>query len=478
MPISSIGYMSRPSQPPSARSTASLDREYLWHPFTPFDSWLQESYEILSIAKGEGCWLIDEQGRRYLDGNSSIWVNLHGHQNKRLTRAIERQLQQIAHSSFLGLTHRGAAELAHELILSVNSKAKTGYELQRVFFSDDGSTAIEAALKIVYQHFALLGQGERKTFVSLQGGYHGDTVGAMSVGQSPVFHGAYRSLLFPTESAMSPYCYRCPHNQATPERTDARSYRQCQWECVDEFKQAVKRTGSAFAGAVIEPLVQGAAGMIMHPAGYLEQIAAIVEQSGGKLILDEVMTGFYRTGELMAYHHETVQPDVVALAKGLTGGYLPLAATLVKEDLVEPFKGGRERTFFHGHSYSGNQLGCAAARENLRLLGQKSLRLNIAQRQKQMATLAELFWLHPNVGDVRQCGLILAIELVADWKTRQQFDPKQRIGWQVCEQARQHGLLTRPVGDVLLLMPPLVVKADELEMMVRALLQAVREVLP
>ena len=456
----------------------ALDRKYLWHPFTPFDTWLDESRPITFIAAGEGCLLEASDGKRYLDGNSSIWTNLHGHREPRISKAIADQLGKIAHSSFLGLSNELAPLLAERLANSIAGAAGCDASDWRVFLSDDGSTAIEAAIKIVFQYFQQNGQKERTTFVSLSGAYHGDTVGAMSVGHSAAFHSTYRNLLFESREIPAPNCYRCPYNRALPSRADARTYRQCEWECVGAFQKTVEPLGSKMAAWVMEPRVQGAAGMIMHPAGYAEKTCAIAQAQGAKVILDEVMTGFFRTGELFAFGHEKVRPDLVALAKGLTGGYLPLAATLVEESIAEGFRGGLERTFYHGHSYTGNQLGCAAALASLDIIAEPDFAPQLLRKSQQLGELAQIFWEHPHVGDVRREGLILAIELVEDFATRKPFQYEQRIGFRVCEAARQYGLLTRPVGDVLLLMPPYCTTEEQLAQMVTALYKALHDVLP
>ncbi len=442
----------------------SLDRRYVWHPFTPFSVWLDENYEPTVVVEGKGCILKDARGKEYIDGNSSIWVNLHGHRNSRIDGAIRSQLRKISHSSFLGLTNELAPVLAEKLVAFCRPSGTSDAANfpARVFFSDDGSTAIETAIKVVVQHFSMIGQQRRCKFVSLGRGYHGDTVGAMSVSKSDNFHGHYKKLQFASEQAMMPYCYRCPYNQAEPSAKDARCTRLCNFECVEEFRKAVEKCGDSFAGTVIEPTVQGAAGMVMHPKGYLSAVTEITKKAGGKVILDEVMTAFYRTGWPLAFHSEDCQPDVVCLAKGLTAGYLPLAATLVKADIVDSFIGGSERTFYHGHSYSGNQLGCAAALENLRILSNPQFAKGLQRKIKWLEKLSRVFWGLENVGDVRQVGLILAIEIVRSRETRESFNPDARTGWRISEAAKEHGLLTRPIGDVLLVMPPLVVTKSQL----------------
>lgn len=451
------------------------DRVYVWHPFTPFSEWLDKDYNPTVIVEGKGCILKDQNRKQYLDGNSSIWVNLHGHRNPRIDRAIRSQLRKIAHSSFLGLTNELAPELAEKLVEFCRPVGSDPESFpSRVFFSDDGSTAIEAALKIVIQHYEMTRNGQREKFVSLGRGYHGDTVGAMSVSHSDGFHGYYKKLQFESAQAMIPYCYRCPYNQAKPERNEARAVRKCNFECINEFEKAVKECGNSFAGAIIEPLVQGAAGMVMHPRGYLAAISEITQKAGGKLILDEVMTGFYRTGSRMAFHQEACKPDILCLAKGLTAGYLPLAATIIKEDLVESFIGGPEKTFYHGHSYSGNQLGCAAALENIKILSSPEFLKRVEAKIRHLNKESKLFWSHPNVGDVRQSGMILAVEIVEDFEQKKPFDPKLRIGWKISENAKNFGLLTRPIGDVLLLMLPLSVTKKQITESVKMLMESIK----
>jgi adenosylmethionine-8-amino-7-oxononanoate transaminase len=453
---------------------AELDQQHVWHPFTQMRDWNAPGYQPIVLVAGEGAVLRDDRDREYLDGNSSIWTNLHGHRRREIDQAIRDQLDRLAHSSFLGLTNDIAPALAAELVEAAQLPA------HKVFFSDDGSTAVEAALKMVFQARVQRGEAHRTLFLSLGNSYHGDTVGAMSAGHSALFHRAYRPLLFETREVLSPACYRCPHNQAEPVRgSDARATRSCRWECVDELEQAARdERASAF---VLEPRVQGAAGMTMHPPGYLEKAAAICREHGIWLVLDEVMTGFGRTGTMFAFQQEkNVQPDLVALAKGLTGGYLPVAATLASPEIFDAFLGdfSELKTFFHGHSYTGNALGCAAARANLRIFREEQTLQKNAALQKVLAEETARFWEHPHVGDVRQEGLICAIELVHRFETRESFPFAERIGHRVCEAARHHGLLTRPVGDVLVLMPPYCTTPEQLRRMVEALWLGLCDVLP
>lgn len=458
----------------SAEETIRLDRKHLWHPFTPSSVWMDPAFHPVAVVAGEGSWLIDDKGRRYLDGNSSIWTNLHGHRHPRLDQALRDQLGKIAHSSFLGLTHEPAARLSEEL-LAYLGESRTVPHLSRVFFSDDGSTAMEAGLKMIVQSFAQTGQPQRTEFVSPEGAYHGDTIGAMSLGKSDLFHRHYQPLLFPSRRVMTPFCYRCRYNRSKPEMADARTYRKCNFECATQAEEAIAQAGDRLAAWVLEPRVQGAAGMIMHPEGYAKRTCTAARKVGARVLLDEVLTGFERAGFPLASQAEGATADVVALAKGLSGGYLPLAATLATEEIFRGFDGPLENTFFHGHSYSANALGCAVARASLTLLrdpAEQERRKVLAQNLRQ---LSQGFWRHPRVGDVRQEGTILAVEIVADRTTRTRFPASERRGARVCQAAREFGLLTRPVGDVLILMPPYSTSPEELEQMVTALLQALTQ---
>ena len=469
---------------------AKLDHRYLWHPFTQMRDWLKR--EPIVIVKGKGARLLDAHGREYLDANSSIWTNLHGHNQPRINAAIRRQLGKIAHSSALGLANEPACLLAEKLVTVANPP------LRKVFFSDDGSTAMEVALKLAYVFARRTGHSPEPKFLTLEGAYHGDTVGAVALGHIDLFHKAYAGLLFKTDKVMAPYCYRCPFNRAKPERADARDYRKCNWECVGKLEQKFatkKKHGNPYAAFVFEPLMQGAAGMIPQPAGWLSRAAEIARANGALLIADEVMTGFGRTGiggtsqgrrpsspstdqpALFACHHEGVQPDFMALAKGLTGGYLPMAATLTTQAVFDAFLGEYDefKTFFHGHSFTGNQLGAAAGLASLELLQTTG---SIRARQRLELSLhdeMQTLWRYPNVGDIRQVGLVAGIELVRDWRTREPFDLRQRAGIRVCEALAKRGVLTRPVGNVVVLMPPYCTTPAEVRRIVAALGEALAE---
>jgi adenosylmethionine-8-amino-7-oxononanoate aminotransferase len=356
--------------------------------------------------------------------------------------------------------------------------------LEKVFFSDDGSTAVEVALKLAYEYARRTGLSAKPRFLSLAGAYHGDTVGAVSLGHIDLFHQAYRGLLFPSDQVMAPYCYRCPYNRAKPERNDAREYRRCRWECVDQVARQVarqRRRGTPYAGFVFEPLMQGAAGMIPQPAGWLTRVAELTRHEGTLLVADEVMTAWGRTGEAcFASHLEGVQPDFLCVAKGLTGGYLPLAATLTTQNVFGAFLGeyAEFKTFFHGHSYTANPLGAAAAQASLDLLGSADSRRARRRLETELRAELETLWALPHVGDVRQVGLVAGIELVRDWHTRTPFALEERAGMRVCEAMTRRGVLTRPIGNVVVLMPPYCTTGRQVRRMVTALREAVEETFP
>lgn len=439
-----------------------LDHQYIWHPFTQMRDWLQR--EPIVIARGKGAVLEDVHGRKYLDANSSIWTNLHGHNHPKINAAIKRQLRRIAHSSALGLANEPAALLAQELAEAA--------KLQKVFFSDDGSTAMEVALKLSYES-ARRG-GLKPRFLSLEGAYHGDTVGAVSLGHIDLFHKSFGGLLFGSDKVMAPYCYRCPFNRARPERADAREYRKCNWECVGKVEQKFRK--QSYSAFVVEPLVQGAAGLIPQPQGWLRRVAEIARAHGAHLIADEVLTGFGRTGTLFACEQEGVRPDFLALAKGLTGGYLPMAATLTTQAVFDAFLGdyGEFKTFFHGHSYTANQLGSAAALASFKLLN--TVASAQARRTLETNLRAELnqLWDLPNVGDIRQVGLIAGIELVRNWRTREPFDLREQAGSRVCEVMARRGVLTRPIGNVVVIMPPYCTTEKQTSQIFEALREGIR----
>jgi adenosylmethionine---8-amino-7-oxononanoate aminotransferase len=408
---------------------AQLDRDHLWHPFTQQQGWVEE--EPLMIERAEGAQLIDSEGRRYIDGVSSLWCNVHGHRHPGIDAAVREQLDRVAHSTMLGLSHPGAAELAAKLV----ELAPPG--LSRVFYSESGSTATEIALKMAFQYQQQRGgQHRRRTsFVHLREAYHGDTVGSVSVGGIDLFHATYRPLLFQTHAAE-------PGDAADLERILA---------CHEE----------EIAALILEPLVQGAAGMLVHPPGYLHEARELCDRYGVLLICDEVATGFGRTGTMFACEQEGVAPDLLCLAKGLTGGYLPLAATLATERIYAGFLGtpAQQRTFFHGHTYTGNPLACAAALASLEAFERERTLERLQPKIELLGELLEGVAAMPEVAEVRARGTMTGIDLG-------EHDPALRLGHQVTLEARKRGAIIRPLGDVVVLMPPLSISAAELRQLV------------
>ena len=438
----------------SAAQLSKWDRRYVWHPFTQMQEWERE--EPLIIEKAKGPYLYDTHGNKYLDGTSSIWVNLHGHRHPAIDRAIREQLTKVAHSTLLGAAGPPSIMLARKLV-NVAPKGLT-----RVFYSDDGSTAVEVALKMAVQYWQQQRppQQQKTEFIRLDAAYHGDTVGSMSVGGVSLFHERFRPLLFSTIALNAPYCYRCPLNLRFPS---------CNAACLDPLEDVLSKRHRHVAGVIIEPMVQAVAGMMTQPPGYLSRVRELCTTYHVLLIADEVATGFGRTGKMFACRHENVTPDLLCVAKGLTGGYLPLAATLTTETIYEAFLGEQAegRTFFHGHSYTGNALACAAALANLDIFKKENTLANVKKKARLLQQLLKPLESLPIVGDVRQCGLMAGIELVKNKETREPFPLADRIGHQAAMECRRQGLLMRPIGNVLILVPPLITSEPELRRMVK-----------
>lgn len=440
------------------------DKRYVWHPFTQMKDWLDTDPVV--VERAEGVELIDVEGNRYLDGVSSLWTNVHGHCTEEIDRAVSEQLGKVAHSTLLGLGSVTSIELARELV------ALTPPPLSKVFYSDSGSTAVEVALKMAFQFWQQSGAPTSKKirFACVKDAYHGDTIGSVSVGGIDLFHAIYKPLLFETVEIPSPFCYRCPFGR---ERAS------CSMECAAEAEATIARHADELAAVVMEPLVQGAAGMIVHPEGYLKRVAAACAVHDVLLILDEVATGFGRTGTMFACEQEGVEPDFIALAKGISGGYLPLAATLASERIFEGFLGTYEsfRTFFHGHTYTGNALACAAALGNLEAFRSRGVLDHAALLGGDLSAGLERFIDHPHVGDVRRKGLMAGIELVKDRTTKERFDLSLRVGHRVILEARKRGAILRPLGDVIVLMPPLAMSPEELARLLEITAESIDAVL-
>jgi adenosylmethionine-8-amino-7-oxononanoate transaminase len=436
------------------------DRKYIWHPFTQMRDWQTEEFPV--IDRGEGCYLIDTKGRKYLDGVSSLWCNVFGHRVKEIDRAIKKQLRKIAHTTFLGLTHPLAIELAEKLI----KIAPKG--LARVFYSDSGSEAMEIALKMAYQYWQQRGQPQKKKFAKLTNAYHGDTIGSVSLGGIDLFHQIYKPLLFETLEIPSPYRYRWSTGD-DPERVKK--------ESLEIMEKVLRDNQGELAAFVMEPLMQGAAGMIDQPAGYISRARELTRKYNTLLIFDEVATGFGRTGKMFAADHEGVTPDIMAVAKGITGGYLPLAVTLTKEEVYDAFLGKYEefKTFFHGHTYTANPLACAAAIATIDLFRKDRTIEKLQPKIRLMRDRLKSFFDLPCVGDMRQCGTMVGIELVRDKKTKKEFEPKEKIGGRVIERARKKGAILRPLGPVIVLMPPLAMNERELNKLLEVTYESIQE---
>jgi adenosylmethionine-8-amino-7-oxononanoate aminotransferase len=437
------------------------DRKYLWHPFTQMKDWMEA--EPLIIERGEGCFLIDTEGARYIDGVSSLWVLVHGHGKQELVHALQSQAEQLCHSTLLGLANVPSLHVARILV----DMAPEG--LTKVFYSDNGSTSVEIALKMAYQYWQQKGEKKRRSFLSFVNGYHGDTLGAVSVGGIDLFHKVYKPLLFKTRKAPSPYCYRCPLRLKRES---------CHLACVETFEKIVRKYKDELCAVVIEPLVQGAGGMIVQPGGFLKAIAKITKENDLLFIADEVATGFGRTGSMFACQQEDVKPDFLCVAKGITGGYLPLAATLTTEEVFKRFLAEFDefKTFFHGHTYTGNPLACAVALANLRVFEEENLIEKVQASSELLRSLLARFNELSHVGEVRQKGLMVGIELVQNRRTRKAYALAEKIGQKVILEARKRGVVIRPLSDVIVLMPPLAIDATTLEELLNVTYDSIRTV--
>lgn len=430
------------------KKLAQADKAHVWHPFTQMQDWLAGPAPLV-IEKAKGSWLIDSEGRRFLDGVSSLWVTLHGHGHPALNRALSRQLAKLDHSTLLGLSNRPSIELAQALARI----APKG--LSKVFYSDSGSTAMEIALKLAYQYWQNQGKTAKREFVTFENAYHGDTIGSVSLGGIGLFHQVYKKLLFKTRQLGAPSA-----------------------ESLRRLEALLKSASGRIAAVVLEPKVQGAAGMLLSPPGFLKKLRALTKKHGVLLICDEVATGFGRTGKMFACDHEGVAPDLMAVAKGLSGGVLPLAATLATEQIFQgflfPYKD--QKTFFHGHTYTGNPLACAAAIENLKIFRREKTLQKLQPKIKLLKKLLEPLKAHPHVKEIRQCGFMVGIELV---KSKAQGIPyawEEKIGVRVCERARDFGVILRPLGPVIVLMPPLSISSREIEFLVRATRRGIHKI--
>lgn len=417
-----------------------LDQKYIWHPFTQMLDY--ESETPLIIERGEGNYLYDIHGKRYLDGVSSLWVNVHGHRRKEIDEAIKRQIDKISHSTLLGLSNVPATELAEKLV------EISPPNLVKVFYSDNGSTAVEVALKMAFQYWQQRGeekrgkkQEARKTkFLTFENAYHGDTIGSVSLGGIDLFHEIYKPLLFASIKAnFENACH-----------------------LISDYRDEL-------AAVIIEPMIQGAAGMLLQPKGFLRRLRRACDENHVLLIFDEVATGFGRTGKMFACEHDRVWPDLMCIAKGISGGYLPLAATLTTEEVYNAFRAPYKelKAFFHGHTYTGNPLACAAALTNIKIFEEEKIIDKLQPKIERLKVGLKRFEGHPHVGGVRQLGFMVGIELVRDREKKIPYGLEEKMGLKVIVEVRKRGVILRPLGNVIVLMPPLSLNLDEIDFLLK-----------
>ena len=428
------------------------DKRYLWHPFTQMQDWLTE--DVVIIERGEGCYLIDIAGNRYIDGTASMWTNVHGHNHPELNTALKTQLEKIAHTTLLGYSNIPAIQLAQKLV------EITPAGLNKVFYSDNGSTAVEIALKMAYQYWQHKGEPQRKLFIHFDNAYHGDTIGAMSVGGIDSFHTTFDSLLFKGVRVSAPETYRSARNTDTSGNNTAVKTR---W--LNAVEDALSENAGQIAGIILEPLIQGAGGMLIAPKGFLRELAVLAKRSETLLIVDEVMTGFGRTGKMWACKHEDVTPDILCTAKGLAAGYLPLAATLTTDDIYNAFLGEYSdlKTFFHGHTFTGNPLACAVALENIAIFERENLLSQLQPAIEHFRNRLQEFYRLPHVGDVRVCGLAAGIELMKNPDAHTPYPFEEKVGIWVCKEALTRGAMLRPLVNTIVLMPALQISISALD---------------
>jgi adenosylmethionine-8-amino-7-oxononanoate aminotransferase len=425
------------------QNIAAHDRAHVWHPYTQ----MKTASAPGPIATGKGIYLYTEDGRRILDGISSWWVNIHGHSHPRLNEALAEQANQLEHVLFAGFTHGPAAHLAEELTQALPSN------LTRIFYSDNGSTAVEVALKMAFQYWSNLGQPQRREFIVLDHAYHGDTIGAMSTSAPSAFTRPFEPLLFQVRRVHAPYCFRCPFGLQRHS---------CRIDCLSALEKILAESSETVAGVLMEPMLQAAGGMIVWPPDFLSGARRLCDKYQTLLIADEVLTGFGRTGRMFACEHQAVKPDLMCLSKALTGGYLPMGVTAATEAIFEAFlDDDRRKTFFHGHSYTANPLACAVARASLALLREEGAIDRVRNLESLFRSRADSFRRFESVGDVRVIGGVFAIELVRDRETRAAGGYLDSVGPLLAAEFLRRGLLLRPLGNIIYFMPPYVIRDDE-----------------
>jgi len=447
----------------NARHLSKVDKKYLWHPFTQMQDFLND--EPLIITEGKGNYLIDIKGKKYLDGVSSLWVTVHGHRHPDINAAIIAQVKKISHSTLLGISNVPAIKLAQQLV----KISPPG--INKVFYSECGATAVEIGLKMAFQYWQQRKnpRPQKTKFLYLQNSYHGDTLGAVGVGGIDLFHKIYRPLLTEHIRVSGPYCYRCFLGK---NRTS------CKMECVDELEKIMRTRHKEIAAFFIEPLVQGAAGMIIAPRGYLKRVRDLCDKYEILLIADEVAVGFGRTGRMFACEHENVSPDIMVMGKGISGGYLPLAATLTTDEVYNAFLGElwEFKTFYHGHTYTGNPVSCAAALANLSVFKKEKTLEKLQDKIVLFTEQLKKFEKLEHVGEIRQKGFMVGIELALNRATKEPFPVEEKVGVRVIKEARKNGLVIRPLGDVIVLMPPLSIAKAELKKIAEVTFAAIKKV--
>jgi adenosylmethionine-8-amino-7-oxononanoate aminotransferase len=444
-----------------ANRLISLDKEYVWHPCTQQKD--LETLPPLPITHADGVYLFDADGNSYIDGVSSWWVNNLGHNNKRLNKALSNQAEKVAHHIFAGMTHEPAVTLAQRLCHLAPGN------MSKVFFTDNGSSAVEAAMKMSFQYWQQTGKPEKTKFVSLTDAYHGETLGALSVSGCELYREIYKPILLEGYQAQGPDCYRCPYGLHRES---------CSQDCFVELEKVVAQNADQIAAVIIEPLVQGAAGMRIYPPGYLKKLRQLCDTYNVHYIADEIAVGFGRTGRMFANEHADVAPDLICLSKGITGGYMPLAVVLTHDEIYQAFYDDYDslKAFLHSHSYSGNPLACALAIEVLNIFEDEQILESLKPKIKLLNDAKVVFEQHPHIGEMRQCGMIAALEMVQDKSNKTPYPWQQRRGLEVYKHALSLGALLRPLGNVVYFMPPLTIKEEELERLLEIAMKSINQV--
>ena len=442
---------------------AEIDKKYIWHPCTQMKD--HEQFPIIPIVKGKGVYLYDINGNKLLDAISSWWVNIFGHSNERINNAIKKQLDTLEHVIFAGFTHEPAAILAEKLIKIMPDN------IRKIFFADNGSSAVEVALKMSFQYFQQIGLKKKTKFISIEGSYHGETIGALSVGGIDLYKQIYAPILLDCIKVKGPDCFLCPYNL---------NRNSCNAECFESMQKAIEEHHEEIISVIIEPMVQCANSMNIYSEKYLIKLADYCKRYNIHLIADEIAVGFGRTGKMFAFEHANIKPDIICLSKGITAGYLPLSVVLTTEEIYNVFYDDyvKLKAFLHSHSYTGNATACAAAVETLKIFEEeKIINKNLEKKEKIYNKLLEVFDNHPNIGEIRQLGMIAAIEIVKDKEKKIRFPWEQRIGFQVYKEAVARGVLLRPLGDVIYFMPPYVINEKEIDFMIDVAYKSINKIL-